>query len=147
MTYSLTNQTCAGVLLSNVNSCEIQLNRVSYKHSRSRGWSRKDVETSSFRGKRSRYENIERQISNIQGILFPPAPSLQTVSATMLAILVSVDYMTWILMTDKLKMADSHHENVEDINIAETNGSGLNDVEETEEVSRYSIFFLICVRL
>lgn len=65
----------------------------------------------------------------------------------MLAILVSVDYMTWILMTDKLKMADSHHENVEDINIAETNGSGLNDVEETEEVSRYSIFFLFCVRL
>ena len=119
---------------------------MSYKHSRSRGWSRKDVETSSFKG-RSRYENIERQISNIQGILFPPAPSLQTVSATMLAILVSVDYMTWILMTDKLKMADSHHENVEDINIAETNGSGLNDVEETEEVSRYSIFFLFCVRL
>lgn len=146
MTYSLTNQTCAGVLLSN-NSCEIQLNRLSYKHSRSRGWSRKDVETSSFKGKRSRYENIERQISNIQGILFPPAPSLQTVSATMLAILVSVDYMTWILMTDKLKMADSHHENVEDINIAETNGSGLNDVEETEEVARYSIFFFICVRL
>lgn len=50
--------------------------------------------TSSFKGKRSRYENIERQISNIQGILFPPAPLLQTVSATMLAILVSVDYMT-----------------------------------------------------
>ena len=119
---------------------------MSYKHSRSRGWSRKDAETSSFNGKRSRYENIERQISNIQGILFPPAPSLQTVSATMLA-LVSVDYMTWILMTDKLTMADSHHENVENINIAETNGSGLNDVEETEEVARYSIFFLICVRL
>lgn len=68
----------------------------------------------------------------------------------MLAILVSVDYMTQILMTDKLKMADGHHENVENvenINNAETNGSGLNDVEETEEVARYSIFFLICVRL
>ncbi|XP_073242432.1 vacuolar protein sorting-associated protein 52 homolog [Porites lutea] len=36
-------------------------------------------------------------------------------------------------MTDKLKMADGHHENVENINIAETNDSGLNDVEETEE--------------
>ena len=63
----------------------------------------------------------------------------------MLAILVSVDDMTQILMTDKLKMADGHHENVENINIAETNDSGLNDVEETEEVARYSIFFLICV--
>ena len=50
-------------------------------------------------------------------------------------------------MTDKLKMADGHHENVENINIAETNGSGLNDVEETEEVARYSVFFFICVRL
>lgn len=65
----------------------------------------------------------------------------------MLAILVSVDYMTQILMTDKLKMADGHHENVENINIAETNDSGLNDVEETEEVARYSVLFLICVRL
>ena len=41
-------------------------------------------------------------------------------------------------------MADGRHEN---INIAETNDSGLNDVEETEEVARYSIFLLICYRL
>lgn len=42
-------------------------------------------------------------------------------------------------------MADGHHENVQNINIAETNDSGLNEVEETEEVARYSIFFFICV--
>lgn len=43
-------------------------------------------------------------------------------------------------------MADGH-QNVQNINIAETNDSGLNDVEETEEVARYSIFFFICIRL
>lgn len=71
LTFSLANQTWAGVLSSN-NSCEIQLNRGSYKHSRSRGWSRKDSGTSSFKRKWSRYENIEPETlrSNIEGFYF-----------------------------------------------------------------------------